>query len=105
MKTKGTKRYSRQNRLQSGIILAIVFVVFIAIGVSSFGTYERYQELKDREAEIDLEIAQAEAERSALEERESYMETDEYVKDMARKEFGMVEPDEYILKSQPEKNN
>lgn len=105
MKRRGKKKASRQNKLQSGIILAIVLVVFLAIGVSSYSTYERYQELKAQEAAVDLEIAEAEAEKAALEEKESYMKTDEYIKDMAREEFDMVEPGEYIMKSQSEKNN
>ena len=82
----------------------IVLVVFIAIGVNSNSTYQKYQDLKAQEAEVDLQIAQEEAERAALEEREAYMQTDEYVKDVAREEFGMVEEGEYILKGQTNEN-
>ena len=82
----------------------IVLVVFIAIGVNSYSTYQKYQDLKAQEAEVDLQIAQEEAERAALEEREAYMQTDEYVKDVAREEFGRVEEGEYILKGQTNEN-
>lgn len=99
MKKTGKKRISRQNKLQTRIIVAIVLVVFVAIGVNSYGTYVKYQEFKAKEAEVDLQIAQAEAENAALIERENYMKTDEYVKDMAKDAFGMVESGEYVLKS------
>ena len=32
------------------------------------------------------------------------MKTDDYVKDVAREQFGMIEPGEYILKSNTEDN-
>lgn len=104
MKKKKMKRTSRQNKLQTRIVLMIVLVVFVAIGVNTYSTYLKYQDLKAQEAEIDLAIAQAKAEKEALLEKEEYMKTDEYVKDMAREEFGMVEPGEYILKSDTEDN-
>ena len=104
MKKKKMKRTSRQNKLQTRIVLMIVLVVFVAIGVNTYSTYLKYQDLKAQEAEIDLAIAQAKADKEALLEKEEYMKTDEYVKDMAREEFGMVEPGEYILKSETEDN-
>ena len=77
MKKRGKKRISRQNKLQTRIVLSVVFVVFVAIGVTSYRTYMKYQDLKAQEMEIDLLIAQAELENAALQERESYMKTDE----------------------------
>ena len=102
MKQKKMRRTSRQNKLQTGIVLMIVLVVFIAIGVNTYSTYLKYQDMKAQEAEIDLAIEQAKAEKEALLAREEYMNTDDYVKDVAREEFGMIEPGEYILKSNSE---
>ncbi|MBE5956631.1 MAG: hypothetical protein E7253_09265 [Lachnospiraceae bacterium] len=104
MKKKKMKRSSKQNKLQTRIVVTIVLVVFIAIGVNTYSTYLKYQDMKAQEAELDLAIAEAEAEKAALLAKEEYMKTDDFVKDMAREEFGMVEPDEYILKSNTEDN-
>ena len=82
----------------------IVLVVFVAIGVNTYSTYLKYQDMKAQEAEIDLAIAEAEAEKEALLAKEEYMKTDDYVKDVAREQFGMIEPGEYILKSNTEEN-
>jgi len=104
MKKRKMKRTSKQNKLQTRIVLMIVLVVFVAIGVNTYSTYLRYQDMKAQEAEIDLAIAQAKAEKEELLKQEEYMKTDDYVKDVAREEFGMVEPGEYILKSNTEEN-
>lgn len=104
MKKKTLKRTSKQNKIQTGIVLMIVLVVFVAIGVNTYSTYLKYQDMKAQEAEIDLAIAEAEAEKEALLAREEYMKTDDYVKDVAREQFGMIEPGEYILKSNTEDN-
>ena len=82
----------------------IVLVVFVAFGVNTYSTYLEYQDMKAQEAEIDYAIAEAKAEKEALLAREEYMKTDDYVRDVAREEFGMVEPGEYILKSNSEEN-
>ena len=104
MKKKMKKRTSKQNKLQTAIVLMIVLVVFVAIGVNTYSTYLKYQDMKAQEAELDLAIAEAEAEKEELLAQEEYMKTDDYVKDVAREEFGMVEPGEYILKSNTEDN-
>ena len=104
MKKKNRKKVSKQNKLQTRIVMMIVLVVFVAIGVNTYSTYLKYQDLKEQEAELDLAIAEAKAEKESLLEKDDYMKTDEYVKDVAREEFGMVEPGEYILKSDTEDN-
>ena len=104
MKKKSLRRTSKQNKFQTGLVLMIVLVVFIAIGVNTYNTYLNYQDMKAQEAEVDLQIAQAKAEKEDLLAQEEYMKTDDYIKDVAREEFGMVEPGEYILKSNTEDN-
>lgn len=102
MKKKTLRRASRQNKLQTRIVVMIVLVVFVAIGVNTYSTYLKYQDMKAQEAELDLAIAEAQAEKEALLARAEYMKTDEYVKDVAREEFGMIDQDEYIIKSNSE---
>ena len=104
MKKKQLKRTSKQNKFQTRLVLMIVLVVFVAIGVNTYSTYLKYQDMKAQESELDLAIAQVQAEKEALLAKEEYMKTDDFVKDVAREEFGMIEPDEYILKSNTEEN-
>jgi cell division protein DivIC len=97
-KKKRTRPVSRQNRIQTGIIIFIVCMVIGAVAFNSYSIKEKEKEYAAQEAELDLQISEAKAEKQALEEQEEYMKTDAYKEQVAREEFGMVKKGEYILK-------
>jgi cell division protein DivIC len=97
-KKKKRRPMSRQNRIQTRIIIFIVCVVIGAVAFESYSIREKEKEYAAQEAELDLQIAEAKAEQQALEEQEEYMKTDAYKEQVAREEFGMVKKGEYILK-------
>lgn len=100
MKRTKSKRISHYNRTQTRVILAIVLIVVAAVLFNSYRTHKKAQEYAAVEAELDLQIAEAEAQKEALEEQEDYMQTDAYKEKVAREEFGMVKEGEYILKEE-----
>lgn len=102
MKRTKSKRVSHHNRTQTRVVLAIVLIVVGAVMFNSYRTHKKSEEYAAVEAELDLQIAEAEAEKAALEEQEDYMQTDAYKEKVAREEFGMIKKGEYILKDESE---
>lgn len=101
-KGKKAKRLSHHNRMQTRVILVILLIVFGAVLFNQYRIHEKSREYAAKEAELDLQIAEAEAEKQALEEQEAYMKTDAYKEQVAREEFGMIKDGEYILKDKSE---
>lgn len=97
-KQKKKKRTARFNRLQTRLIILIIFCVVGAVCFNGYRTYVKSQEYKQQAQELDMEIAQAEAKKEELARREEYMKTDAYKEEVAREEFGMIKKGEYILK-------
>ncbi|MDO4555930.1 MAG: septum formation initiator family protein [Lachnospiraceae bacterium] len=95
---KQKKKLTRQNKIQTGIIVLIVCMVLGAVGFNSHRIKVKSQEYAVKEAELEAQIAEAKAEQEALEEQEEYMDTDAYKEEIAREQFGMVKEGEYILK-------
>ena len=95
---KKNKRITRQNRIQTRIIILIVCVVMGAVAFNSHRIKVKEQEYAAQEAELDAQIAEAKAEKKALDEQEEYMKTDAYKEQLAKEQFGMVKKGEYILK-------
>lgn len=95
---KKRRTLTRQNRLQTRLIILIVCIVMGAVAFNSYRIRIKKQEYAAQEAELDIQIAEANAEKKALEEQEEYMKTDAYKEQIAREQFGMVKKGEYILK-------
>lgn len=95
---KKKRPVSHQNRLQTRIIILIVFVVLGAVALNNHRIKIKEQEYAAEEAELDAQIAEAEAEKKDLEEQEEYMKTDAYKEQVAKEEFGMVKDGEYVIK-------
>lgn len=95
-KKKG--RVSRENRLQTRMIILIVCLVLGAVALNNHRIKVKEQEYAVQEAELDEKIAEAQAEQKDLQEQEEYMKTDAYKEQLAKEEFGMVKKGEYIIK-------
>ena len=91
------KAKSRRNIILITIVLT-VFVVIIGIQIAQrVGTLSK---LKSQEAQLKEEYKKELQLSKELKEKKKFVQTDEYVEDMARK-LGLLYPDEVIL--QPEK--
>jgi cell division protein FtsB len=78
-----------------------IFLVLVLLGVIFFsrnGVFD-YRELKQQEAGISTRIRQVEKENRQLEKEIRSLKKDaNYIKHLAKHEYGMVEPDELIFK-------
>ena len=54
--------------------------------------------LQVQAAELQEQLDSAKEDYKKLEEREKYMQTDEYVEDVARSQLGLIYPDEIVVK-------
>lgn len=101
---KKNNRFYRHNRIQTRVIVAILLIAVAAVAFNSYQTRQKAERYAAVEAELDSQIAEAEAEKEALKEKEDYMETDAYKEKVAREEFGMIKDGEYILKDKNAEN-
>ncbi len=93
------KRKVASKRMIIGI--AIVLVVFVGImGIQIVQKFSTLSKLKSQEAQLKDEYKKELQLSKELKEKKKFVQTDEYVEDMARK-LGLLYPDEVIL--QPEK--
>ena len=101
-KGKKAKRLSQHNRTQTRVIIFIVLLVFGAVLFNQYRIHAKSVEYAAKEAQLDEQIAEAEAKKQQLEEQEAYMQTDAYKEEVAREEFGMIKEGEYVLKDKSE---
>lgn len=101
-KGKKAKSLSSYNKMQTRVIIFIVLLVFGAVLFNQYRIHVKSLEYAAKEAQLDEQIAEAEAQKQELEEKETYMQTDAYKEEIAREEFGMIKEGEYVLKEQSE---
>ena len=93
------RRKAVSRRMIAGI--AIVLAVFCVImGIQMYQKFSTLHKLKSQEASLKKEYQRELQISKELKEKKKYVQTDEYVEEMARK-LGLLYPDEVIL--QPEK--
>lgn len=85
----------------AGYIAIFAVVITIAVvtwvrGMSLQGQLDAYDA---REEQLNAMIAQEENRTTLLEERKKYMQTKQYIEDVAREKVGLVYPDEIMFKS------
>ena len=101
VKSLSTKQKRKAASRKTIIGIAIVLLVFVAImGIQLFQKFSTLSKLKSQEAQLKNEYKKELQLSKELKEKKKFVQTDEYVEDMARK-LGLLYPDEVIL--QPEK--
>ncbi len=88
----------RQSRLASMFIVVAVIVVCIASALKISDLYHQSKELSYTEKSLETKIEQTELERQELEAQEQYMQTKQYIEDVAKEKLGLVYPDEIVIR-------
>lgn len=89
----------KKNRSGMGIVFITVMAMFIVITIKKTGLEEKNRELKDEITRYEEEIADLTEEQKNIEEYKEYVNSDEYIEDIARKKLGLVYPDEIIFEA------
>lgn len=79
------------------VISFIVIAFCIVVGVQMFQKYSTLRQLKEQESKLTEQYEQELQLSEELKDQESYVKTDDYVEEMARK-LGLLYPDEVIFK-------
>ncbi len=98
-----SKAGKRKNRKTGFASVGIIVVIFLAImGIQIFRLNQKLAE-KEEKLQLLQEQYEEETQRtSELEELEAYMQSDEYIEEMAKSKLGLVYDDEIIFKESEE---
>lgn len=78
-------------------MLAVVFVCVTSI-VRATSLHAKSKQLAETEKSMELRVEQAKQEQTELDAQEKYMQTNEYIEDVAKDKLGLVHPDELVIK-------
>ena len=96
-RNKGFVRYRQSRTITFLIVLAVVFVCVTSI-VRATSLHAKSKQLAETEKSMELRVEQAKQEQTELDAQEKYMQTNEYIEDVAKDKLGLVHPDELVIK-------
>ena len=92
----GRKKNVR-HRLSMFAIILVVIVLLACLSVKTIRLRTRVAQNDDQVARLEEEIAEEERRSEELDEREIYIQTKQYVEEIARDRLGLVYPGEILL--------
>lgn len=104
MKMKEQRRSKRKRRDKLGnrmTLIGITFVVLsmaVVVNLRGASLEDKDLEYQIKEENLQVRVAQEEARADALEEKRIYVQTKQYIEQVAKEKLGLVNPDEILLK-------
>ena len=95
---KQKKTESLENKI---VIIGISFVILalsIVVGLGSRSLKEKDKEYREREQALISQIQKEEQRSEQLEHKRIYVQTKQYIEEVAKEKLGLVRPDEIIIK-------
>ena len=80
------------------MILLVVCILFAALFIGGYRLNKKIDSALAAKAELEDQIKDEEARQEELEELEEYMNTDEYIREVAREKLGLVDEGDIIFK-------
>lgn len=93
------KRIRRKNRTGLFLVMTVVLLFCGTLGLRSISLRADCQSLEEQKQELEAKKADLEKEKESIQEQQAYMQTDEYVEQVAREKFGLVYDNEIIFKA------
>ena len=93
-------RRVRHSRPSVFAITIIVGLLLTVISVDSRKLMEKDRALKDKEAQLTLQLESEQARTEELDEFEKYTKTKKYAEEMAKKKLGLVHDNEIVFKTE-----
>ena len=108
MKARETGRRKRKERLGNRLtmigITVVVLSMAVIVNVKNTSMEKKVMEYQAKEESLMRQV-ESEKKRSAeLEERRVYVQTKQYIEEVAKQKLGLVKPDEILLKPAPKNN-
>ncbi len=95
--TKRKKKKNGRNVLY--IVIAVAFLLCTSLGVHCVALSSEVTELNEKQEELAQKKEELFKEKESISEEKEYMQTNEYVEDVAREKLGLVYEDEIVFKA------
>lgn len=92
------RRRKDENRVGKLCISMILIAFVAAMSVQIARTYQKDQEYMARQAELEAQLEAEQARQRELEQYEAYIQTPEYVEEIAKSRLGLAYENEIIFK-------
>ncbi|MDD3253631.1 MAG: septum formation initiator family protein [Lachnospiraceae bacterium] len=107
MKERGKTRRKKKDRWGNRLaIIGITLVVgslAVVVNLKSVSMRKRDLEYQAKEEALYAQVEKEESRSSELEEYRIYVQTKQYIEEVAKQKLGLVKPDEILLKPAPKK--
>lgn len=105
MKVRGKTRRKKKNRWGNRLaIIGITLVVgslAVVVNLKSTSMRKKDLEYQAKEEALAKQVEQEKARANELEEYRVYVQTKQYIEEVAKQKLGLVKPDEILLKPAP----
>lgn len=93
------KRRRRKNRTGLFLVMTVVLLFCGTLGIHSISLRADCQSLQKQKEELETKKADLKKEKKSIQEQQTYMQTNEYIEQVAREKFGLVYDNEIIFKA------
>lgn len=97
-RVRNRSRRRRSHRQSVVLVSTVVLLMSVMVFFGSVTLQAKNKEYMSQEAELKAQIEEAKERSKEIEEYQAYVQTDEYVKEIAREKLGLVDPDEILFK-------
>ncbi len=94
------KRRKRRNRTGLYLVMTVVLLFCATLGVHSISLRADCRTMQEQKQELEAKKSELEKEKKSIQEQKAYMETNEYIEQVARDKFGLVYDNEIVFKAQ-----
>nr|WP_269145776.1 septum formation initiator family protein [Anaerostipes faecalis] len=92
------RKYRKKDKRKKYIaFFVIVFVV--AMSFSYLGLYQKSKKLEKEQQQVEAQIKKEKEKKKELKKKKEYIKTREFIEKMATEKFGLLYPDEFLLKA------
>ncbi len=102
-RTRRKKKDRWSNRLAIVGITMVVISLGVVVNLKSSSMQKKDLEYQIREQALEQQVAKEKDRAEELEEQRIYVQTKQYIEEVAKQKLGLVKPDEILLK--PSQNN
>ena len=95
--TKKSLRYRQSPVITFLVVAAVIFICVTSI-VRATSLHTKSKQLAETEKTMELKVEEAKQEQANLDAQEKYMQTNEYIEDVAKDKLGLVKPDELVIR-------
>ena len=100
----GRCRESWSNRLAIIGITVVVLSLALIVNIKNSSMEKKVMEYQAKEESLTRQVENEQKRAAELEERRVYVQTKQYIEEVAKQKLGLVKPDEVLLKPRPKNN-